>query len=346
MRREIRICLGALAVLLCLAAGRAPIASAATSSWEFDTRSFDYGPVLAGGNAAEHGFVLTNTGERGIEVFRRAIGWFGPSPLDPNEFSFVSDSCPHLIQPGESCVVGVAFDPLTIGPKHGHIALRAVNEEPPEARVELSGEGIGPEVALAPESFRFESVEVGGRASSPHTFALENHGNLDLAIQTIKVTDVLGALQPASPFQIVGGSCGPAEPVSPGGSCAIEVLFAPPWAGAFESSLEIVDNAPDSPQSIALQGTGTSPPPPPTPETVAQPLPAAPESASPTQSSPPGIAVPTPTTEPTEPRISARPCPKGRRKVVRRGRRICARKHRRRQIHHRRHRSHHRRRRR
>jgi hypothetical protein len=59
---------------------------------------------------------------------------FSIAPLDPNEFMIPHINCPRIFQPGEGCVVAVAFNPLTLGPKEGHVSIEALNGEPPEAR--------------------------------------------------------------------------------------------------------------------------------------------------------------------------------------------------------------------
>ena len=45
--------------------------------------------------------------------------------------------------------------------------------------------------------------------------------------------------------------------IAPGGQCFIDVAFAPKDIGLRQGSVTITDNAPDSPQTITLSGTGT-----------------------------------------------------------------------------------------
>jgi len=44
--------------------------------------------------------------------------------------------------------------------------------------------------------------------------------------------------------------------VAPGASCLVEVSFTPTQIGARTGNLTFTDNAPDSPQNVALSGTG------------------------------------------------------------------------------------------
>ncbi len=46
--------------------------------------------------------------------------------------------------------------------------------------------------------------------------------------------------------------------MSAGQSCSINVIFTPGSAGSFSATVSITDNAPNTPQSLALSGTGTA----------------------------------------------------------------------------------------
>jgi uncharacterized delta-60 repeat protein/uncharacterized repeat protein (TIGR01451 family) len=50
-----------------------------------------------------------------------------------------------------------------------------------------------------------------------------------------------------------------AAPLPPGNSCTIDVTFAPASVGARSATLHVTDQAPDSPQSVALTGVGVLP---------------------------------------------------------------------------------------
>ena len=83
---------------------------------------------------------------------------------------------------------------------------------------------------------------------------LTNAGTGELQISQISAPD--------APFELVGGTCLPVPTeLLPGASCAIEIAFAPPLGGSgqFESSVNIVSNAPSSPDEITLRGTAITP---------------------------------------------------------------------------------------
>lgn len=243
-----------------IAALWAPVASGVVTSWEFETQTYDYGPVILGSGPTEpHEFVLTNTGETTLTAAGWWISWRGYAPLDPELFNVTSDDC-YSLEPQESCLVGVSFDPIYLGSKKGLLRIPAMDAVLPPASVELKGEGIGPWVSIEPQRLIFDPVEIGKEPSPAQGITVENQGTLALTIEGILFTDLLGTPQSPSPFQIVGGSCHEGRVVVPDDSCTIEVALSPVESGFFQSKLVISDDASDSPQSIEVQGTGTVPP--------------------------------------------------------------------------------------
>ncbi len=241
---------------MALATLGAPGAFGATASWEFDTASYNFGPAILGSGPTEpHPFVLTNTGETPLMAAGWRISWRGYPPVDPELLQVTSDGC-HNLEPQESCSVSVSFSPTYPGPKKGTLRIPTRNGELPPAFVELEGEGVGPWVSIEPGHLNFEPVEIGKGASPAQRITVENRGNLNLTIQGISFTDLLGVPQSPSPFRIVGGSCHEGQVVAPESSCTIEVVLAPSEPGSFQSKLEITDDASGSPQTIEVQGTG------------------------------------------------------------------------------------------
>ena len=249
-----------LVVLCTLPAAFCAPALGATASWEFDTPSYDFGPVLPGSGPTEpHKFVLTNTGDTTLGVAGYGVAWGGEFPLDPGLFHIDSSDCGFL-QPEESCSIGIVFNPLMVGPKHGSLHAATATGEPAPASVDLSGEGAGPWVSITPEHLHFEAVEVGKGPSPRQTITVENQGSLDLTIEGISLTNFFGGPQSPSPFQVVGGSCQAGLVVASHTSCSIEVVLAPWEEGFFRSRIQIADDAPGSPHEVEVQGAGTAPP--------------------------------------------------------------------------------------
>ena len=308
-RRGLRTCFGVGAFLMVLVTVSAPTALGATTSLEWDPPAYDFGPVPYGSGPSEpHEFTLTNTGGAQLVTKHWRSAWLANWPEAPDPFWVASSNC-HTLEPDESCSIGVVFDPIHPGIWRGWQEVRSQIEGEPWTELELNGEGTGPWVPVTPEHLAFESVAV-GMTTTPQTITLESQDREEIRIEDISSTPVGGWPLSSTPFQVVGGSCHKGESLAPGKTCTIDVVMAPTVSGLFQSKLEITDTAPDSPQSVELEGVAT----------------AAPVDGQPVTSRPTATRAPA--------RLK-RACPKGKRKVVKKGRRICVKKRR-----HRRHHAH------
>jgi len=116
-----------------------------------------------------------------------------------------------------------------------------------------SGGGGGPVVSLNPTSLKFGKVLV-GQTVGKKKVVLSNTGSASLNITTIATTGDF-ALVPVQQTKKVT-PCVNGSVVAPGGTCEIKVSFSPTQQGARTGSVVFTDNASDSPQSVALTGTG------------------------------------------------------------------------------------------
>ncbi|HET7508252.1 MAG TPA: choice-of-anchor D domain-containing protein, partial [Solirubrobacterales bacterium] len=291
-----RACFGAGAIWMLLATVWASAALAATSNLEFDPPAYDFGAVpYESGPTEAHQITLTNTAGIQLTIKRWRYWWGSFWPETPDPFGATSSDC-HTLEPGESCSLSVTFDPIHPGPWKGGVKMKSQVEEEPWAELALSGEGTGPWLAVSPNPVVFSTVAV-GLTTPPQTITLESRGYKNFTLE-----DISFSAWPStpSPFRIVGGSCHEGDLLGPGGTCTIEVVMVPTVPGLAQSELVIADTAPDSPQSVELEGTATEP--------VAQSVTSAPVVAAP-------------------PLHRKRLCPKGKRKVFKKGRRVCVKKH-------------------
>jgi hypothetical protein len=280
----------------------ASAALAATTNFEFDPPAYDFGAApYESGPTEPHQFTLTNTADIQLTIKNWRSQWATFWSGTPDPFGVTSSNC-HTLEPGESCSFSVVFDPIHPGIWEGAEMVRSQVEEEPWTELELRGEGTGPWISASPNPVVFSTVDV-GMTTAPQTITLESRGYKGFTLEDISIA----TWPPApSPFQIAGGSCHKGDLLAPGGTCTIEVVMQPTVPGIAQFELVIADTAPDSPQSVKLEGTATA--------AVAQPV-----------TSEPMVAAPPPRRK--------RLCPKGKRKVVKKGRRLCVKKHR-----HRRHR--------
>jgi hypothetical protein len=104
-----------------------------------------------------------------------------------------------------------------------------------------------PLVAFSPTSLSFGNQTV-GIGSSPQVVALTNSGNLPLTITSIQIT---GA--DSSDFGQTNNCPSSLPPYS---TCKVSVTFTPITTGNRSAAVSVADNAPGSPQSVPLSGTG------------------------------------------------------------------------------------------
>jgi dienelactone hydrolase len=186
---------------------------------------------------------LTNTGYLKLNIAGISIS--GTNTTDFGE----SNNCPSVLAIGATCTIEVTFAPTQIGPRTANVAITDNAPNSPQS-VALSGIGVvtGPNVTLSTTSLSF-STQLVGTSSSAQTVTLNNYGSTSLSITSISVT---GA-DPADFAET--NNCGTS--VRSTGSCTISVTFQPTQSGSRAASLKLTDNAPGSPQAVALSGTGT-----------------------------------------------------------------------------------------
>jgi sugar lactone lactonase YvrE len=149
---------------------------------------------------------------------------------------------------GGSCVNNVKFSPSVVGLES---AVLTITDTAGSHSVSLTGTG------LAPPGFSASvpTISFGNQQETVKSLAMgvmvTNNGNSGLTISAIAVS---GAN--ASDFAISGESCSGAS-VAVNATCSVNVTFTPSTTGGEVASLKFTDNAPGSPQSVGLTGTGT-----------------------------------------------------------------------------------------
>jgi hypothetical protein len=108
-----------------------------------------------------------------------------------------------------------------------------------------------PAVTLSPTSLTFAATTTSA-TSAAQTVTLTNAGSATLSLSGITITGTnLSSFSQAN-------TCGATLAAS--ASCAISVSFKPATAGSLSATLSIADNGSNSPQTVALSGTGAAPP--------------------------------------------------------------------------------------
>jgi hypothetical protein len=105
-----------------------------------------------------------------------------------------------------------------------------------------------PTVVIAPSSANFGTVSVG--ASAQQVFTVTNDSSSTVTISAVTFT---GA-NPGDFSQ--SNTC--SSPLATAGTCSVTVTFSPTASGARAATLTLTDDAPTSPQTALLTGTGTA----------------------------------------------------------------------------------------
>ncbi len=111
--------------------------------------------------------------------------------------------------------------------------------------------GKGPLAAVSAGSIPFGGQQV-GTVSAAHFYTVTNAGSAALVVTGATVTG-----KNPGDFRVRTGCAG--APVPPGGSCTVSVRFAPSSISLRSGMASVADNAPRSPQGVAVTGYGGGP---------------------------------------------------------------------------------------
>jgi hypothetical protein len=139
----------------------------------------------------------------------------------------------------------MTFTPSQLGPRTASITVTDSGAGSPQS-VPLSGFGVtsGPNATLSATSLTF-GTQLVGTSSPAQSVTLSNYGAAALNITGIVAS---GDFQATT-------TCGSSLAVL--ATCTISVTFKPTQKGIRTGTLSITDNAPGSPQTVLLSGTGT-----------------------------------------------------------------------------------------
>ena len=205
-----------------------------------DPASLGFANQDVGTKGAPKTITLTDNGTQPLLITGTGIAASG-------DFS-QTNNCGAAVLPGASCTINVAFSPTATGSRTGTLSVSDNAGDSPQTAT-LAGTGTpppNPYGSLVPASADFGNQEV-GTTSPAKTFNLTNNGGMPLVITGVTATPDFHETDncPRSPSS-----------VAPGGSCSIDVTFAPSARGSQTGTLSISDNATNAPQAASLSGTG------------------------------------------------------------------------------------------
>jgi len=199
-----------------------------------------FGNQQIGSTSAAQTTTLQNTGQSTLVITNIALA--GPNPSDFAQ----TNNCGVTVATGASCTFTVTFTPTASGNRSATLNITDNAGGSPQ-HVSLAGTGIGPMATLNPTSLSFGNQTV-GTTSGAKGVQLKNTGNSTLTIGSIAISGTN-----ATDFAQTN-NC--PSSLAPGAQCNISVKFAPTGSGTRTASLNVSDNASNSPQMTSLTGAG------------------------------------------------------------------------------------------
>lgn len=163
-------------------------------------------------------------------------------------FKLSGISLPLTLAAAQTSNFTVGFNPTASGSVTGSVTIKSNATTNPTYTLALSGTGGSATriISLGTTSLNFGSEVIGG--SSPLQVAVKNSGNSSLTISAINVT--------GTGFSVTSGVVG--TTVAAGQTAELNVVFAPKATGSVSGAVSLVSNATNSPNSLAVTGTGVS----------------------------------------------------------------------------------------
>jgi len=216
--------------------------------------SLNFGSVAVGSTSTVQKVTIKNNQLRPLVLQSLLL----PNPAyaqDPSTTCGNLGSFPATLSAGATCTIALTFKPTSLGAiPAGALTISTDASNSPQS-VALAGTGIAP-TTLSAGSISFGNVAV-SEASAIHSFTLKNNQSITLVIQSVVLPDPAYALAPSTTCFTLGSL--PAS-IAAGATCTIAVTVKPSAVGAIPpGSLTIATNASNSPQSVALSGTGVTP---------------------------------------------------------------------------------------
>lgn len=212
----------------CVSAAPNPIAFASTTVGRTDTQTV----------------TVSNPGGSDLVLPANAITLSG---ADAARFSLSADTCSGAtVAAAGSCTVTVSFSPTATGDQTAELQILSNALTSPNT-VPVTGTGVLPGFNVTPEALNFGSVTI-RTSGGPKTVTVTNGGP---GVLTIAGTSISGA-----GFRIAADTCS-GSTVPAGGTCSVQVRFSPTTKGAVKGQLSFTSNAPGSPHTVDLSGTGT-----------------------------------------------------------------------------------------
>ena len=218
--------------------GTAAVASASVSP-----SSLAFPPTAPQTTSAPLTVTLTNGPSLSINLNSIAI-----SGANAGDFAISAKTCGATLAPSATCTISVTFKPPATGTFTATLAFSDTAGNSPQT-VALSGTSQIGSATASPASLTFGTFEV-GTSSQVQIATLTNASPVAIPLNGVTITG-----PDAGDFAIVDNFCGATLAAS--SSCTASIVFHPTATGTRTATLVFTDKASNSPQTVALSGTGT-----------------------------------------------------------------------------------------
>jgi hypothetical protein len=196
--------------------------------------SINFGSLITG-NTSTVNVTLTDTGTANVSI----------SGASASGTSFrMSTLAAQTLTPGGTATFTVTFAPTSNGSWTGNVSISS-NAQGSPLVIPLSGTSVATQAQISVNPFpvTFSSgVNVGGNATQSVTLTNTGNATLNITSATISTGAFTMNLAPTA--------------ISAGSNTPFTVTFTPTAAGSATGTITIVSNAPTSPTTIQLSGTG------------------------------------------------------------------------------------------
>jgi Abnormal spindle-like microcephaly-assoc'd, ASPM-SPD-2-Hydin len=157
-----------------------------------------------------------------------------------------SNNCGLMLAPGANCQINVTFAPTAGGTRTGNVSVTDDAGNSPQI-ANLTGNGTTPLVALSSSHLYYGLVALGS-TSPVQTVIVTNKGAAPLSMGTVSASGDYSESDTCA-GQVIQTSL----------KCSLSIKFSPSITGMTAGVVTITDNAPGSPNLIALSGSGVLP---------------------------------------------------------------------------------------
>ena len=233
--------------LLGLLCGTFSQQATAQSGLTANPTSLKFGSVAVNTPSSSQAITLLNTGNRSITIEQAAS--------NISQFAISGPTLPIAVTPGQTVSFLVVFMPNAAVRFSGSIDF-SLNHREELRKIPVSGTGLATaqqppgsgsvqsQLSVQPSSVSFGNVPVG--STNTQTMTISNSGSATLNISQSSLS--------GAGFSVTGLTL-PLN-IAPGAKSLFTLSYTPVAAGAVSGALKLASNAPGSPASFALSGSG------------------------------------------------------------------------------------------